>query len=367
VALSARGDWILMGKDDPRSDSARRMLFKIANQLEWLYRSVEENPYKKRPEPNEKQKPPKPAVKPKQVEKTPPPSQKWTAWPQPTDLHPLVVNMPPEAETSIASVAKYIAEHESDSMGRWKAMHDWVADRIAYDGPALKLPEVPREDAEADEVFRTRKAVCAGYADLIVKLAEAMGETAYYVTGHVRSKSSTLDGVGHAWNLVKVKDSWYLLDATWDAGHLDGDAFKKSYSTTYLFTPPEVFGLDHFPDEEWEQLRYPALTQGEFLRLPNLRPEFFARGLELVSPDRSQVTVPSALDLQLKNPSGKRIWLRYTDVGSDNDRECSRPDSGERLHCDLPGRGTYDVRLYVEGATASRYEYVGKIEVNVHS
>jgi hypothetical protein len=44
--------------------------------------------------------------------------------------------MPRDAETDIAAVARYIKEREPDPKQRVKALHDWVADRIAYDAPA---------------------------------------------------------------------------------------------------------------------------------------------------------------------------------------------------------------------------------------
>ena len=48
-------------------------------------------------------------------------------------MHPLVRAIPAEAETSYDSVAKYIAEREDDPLQRVKALHDYVADRVAYD------------------------------------------------------------------------------------------------------------------------------------------------------------------------------------------------------------------------------------------
>ena len=61
-----------------------------------------------------------------------------------------------------------------------------------------------------------------------------------YVTGNSRDQHGAVDGVGHAWNAVRIEDEWYLMDATWDAGYVTGDTFTKQYETTYLFPPPEV-------------------------------------------------------------------------------------------------------------------------------
>ena len=69
-------------------------------------------------------------------------------------LHPAVAALPPEHETSIESVAKYLVEAESDPVQRVKALHDYVADRIAYDAEALAAGRFPPQDAKT--VFERR-------------------------------------------------------------------------------------------------------------------------------------------------------------------------------------------------------------------
>jgi transglutaminase-like putative cysteine protease len=76
-------------------------------------------------------------------------------------------------ETSIDSVAKYIVSKETDPVLRVKALHDYVADRIAYDAESYFAGVYPPQDAET--VFRTRKSVCAGYAQLLEALGKAAG------------------------------------------------------------------------------------------------------------------------------------------------------------------------------------------------
>jgi hypothetical protein len=110
-------------------------------------------------------------------------------WPwKQTGLHPAVASMPASAETSIKSVAQYIAKHERDPVKRIKALHDYVADRIAYDSEALYSGKFPDQDAET--TFRTHKSVCAGYANLLSALGRAINEQIVVVTGNARDRMS---------------------------------------------------------------------------------------------------------------------------------------------------------------------------------
>src|SRR5262249_19076863 len=126
-------------------------------------------------------------------------------WPWTTaSLHPAVATMPHSVETGIQSVAEYIAKHESDPVLRIKALHDYVADRIAYDSDSFYSGKYPDQDAET--VFKTRKSVCAGYANLLSALATACNEQIVVVEGDARDPSTgdKLTGSGHAWNAARI-------------------------------------------------------------------------------------------------------------------------------------------------------------------
>src|SRR6185503_7652354 len=122
-----------------------------------------------------------------------------------------------------------------------------VADRVVYDVASYRRHEYPPQDAAT--VFRTRLSVCAGYANLLAALGEAAGETIVVVGGDARTDGGDLTGEGHAWNAARIGGRWVLLDATWDAGILRDDRFVKQYRTDYLFAPPGVQGVTHFPEE----------------------------------------------------------------------------------------------------------------------
>jgi transglutaminase-like putative cysteine protease len=383
VALSARGDWMLDGHHGPAAERTRRALLTCAGAIEWLYRASNDNPYRDgkdgrsdgvEPQPTPPPVPvptgtalpsatPVPPLPPVPPVDPPPAAADPLHYPFPATLHPLVASMPAEAEVSIESVGRYIASREPDPVLRVKALHDWVADRIAYDTPAYVAHAIPPADGNAQAVFRTRIGVCAGYAKLLAALGKVTGDEILYVVGDARSEESPMEGESHAWNAVKLHGSWYLVDATWDAGSSDGAAFKKKYGTAYLFTPPDQFAISHFPDApKWQLLERP-LTRAEFFRRPVLAPAFFANGLELRAPDRSQVAVAGALDVSLGNPRNVFVLADFTPKHGGPRVDC-RGDRHTTVHCDFQTPGTYDVTLYANAEQYGSYTYVGSVEVN---
>jgi hypothetical protein len=150
------------------------------------------------------------------------------------ELHWAVRSMPPTVETSIESVARYLAARELEPFQRVKALHDYVADRVAYDAAAFANDSIPDEDGDAEAVFRNHRAVCEGYAKLLSALGRAIDVPIRVASGHVKWPT---DYVRHAWNVVDIGGRSYMIDVTWDAGYVRGREFRRSYSTKYLLVP----------------------------------------------------------------------------------------------------------------------------------
>src|SRR4029450_8738684 len=112
---------------------------------------------------------------------------------------------------------------------------DYVADRIAYDTDAYRRREFGNQDAPT--VFQRRTGVCAGYANLLAALRKGTGDDIRVVSGDARTDGTDLTGEGHAWNVARIGDAWVLIDATWDAGSVSDQGFKKAYGTEYSLTP----------------------------------------------------------------------------------------------------------------------------------
>ena len=381
VALSARGDWMLDGHHGAVAERARRVLVTCAGAVEWLYRASHDNPYREGREGLGDGVSPVPttATATATATATVPASESPSVpvpagpgpvpasplhYPFPATIHPVVAAMPREAEVSIESVGTYIAAREPDPVLRVKALHDWVADRVAYDTPNYVAHRVPDADRDALAVFRSRVGVCAGYAKLLAALGKVTGDDILYVVGDARSGNAPMEGEAHAWNAAKLNGSWYLIDVTWDAGSgFDGE-FKKEYSTEYLFTPPDQFAISHFPDAVKWQLLEPALSRAEFFRRPVLAPAFFASGLELRTPDRSQVSVGAGIDLLLGNPRNVFLLADFVPKQGGMKVDCKGGDQHSQIHCDFPAAGTYDVRLYGNPVKYGSYAYLGSVEVN---
>jgi hypothetical protein len=400
TALSTRGDWMLESRSSPWADDARSVLFFAADRLEWAYVAARENRFEEvveqQPEPTPVPVPvpvqvetstrtnvepsPSPSPQPKEEpspqpkeEPPPQPAPVETAlavrWPLEAKLHPLVAEIPPSAETDPDAVAKFFLERENDPLQRLKAIHDYVADRIAYDTEAYFSGKYPPFDPPT--VLRTRKAVCAGYAALFQALATKAGYEVATVVGASRGGIGTddVDGSDHAWNAVKLSDQWYLVDVTWDSGSLASDkTFKKQYGTEYFLTPPEIFGLTHYPAKPKWQLLDTPISRGDFIRQPSLRPEFFAKKLRLISPARSQVSVDkSDVEIVIDNPTDQSLLASFNpkDAGAANGTRCKIEYTLKEAHviCRLPASGTYNVALFAAEDPLAAHGFVGEVEV----
>ncbi len=377
TALSARGDWMLDNVDGEWSEPVSDALFATAGAVEFLYYMAHENPYEQYADDD--------TVAPEIEDRgdlrdrsgdvddepdsdDPDAERPAMSWPPPDDLHPVVAEMPESAETSIQSVAAYIAEREDDPFYRVKALFDYVADRLTYDVAVLEALEQGRHDyppQDAEAVFEAGTAVCAGYARLLVELGRETGDEIVYVTGVSREQDGSISGLGHAWNAARIEGQWYLMDPTWGSGSVDSDeGFKARYNPTYLFTPPRIFINTHYPDDEGWQLLEEPLSRGEFVRQPQLRPTFFANGMELIEPTRSQTSVGSEARIVLGNPKGRYIRGFLAPLRGGEGEECDVSRGDETVvRCPIPASGRYQVMLFGGSQRYGTMPMWGKIEV----
>ncbi len=408
-ALSARGDFLLDGVHAPWAEKTRRTLHHLADGFDWIYRAAHDNPYEdgaedkkshkedKVPPPvrkgeskeltqetgdqatdqngnankngnvvdptadkNGKQTLPVPPPTPKVEDALPTPGRMWPSAGTPIAA---ALAVPEASLTTPETVGTYMAQTFPDEALRARAIHDFIADRTAYDVHSFRVP-AERAPQDARTVYTRHMGVCEGFARLFLAIAKAAGMEAQYLLGDAKGDGGQVDGNGHAWNAVKIGGAWQLVDVTWDAGPVSNDVFEKKYGSEYLFTPPELFGLDHFPKEATWQLRSPTITRGDFMRAPLLRPRFLGTGARLLRPDHSQITVQGAVDAAVAKPEGGSLFMLADWVSGGKRERCKVTNGAEiGIHCDLPAAGSYRVLLFHGAQRYGRYEYSGEILV----
>ncbi len=96
----------------------------------------------------------------------------------------------------------------------------------------------------------TGKALCEGYSKSFQYLAQAAGLDCIYVTG-------TADGEGHAWNYVRLENSYYAVDVTWCDPK--GEEEIKTYA--YFLTNYDAIKESHTDDMPYD---LPACMGGKY-------------------------------------------------------------------------------------------------------
>jgi transglutaminase-like putative cysteine protease len=259
-------------------------------------------------------------------------------------------------------LARFLIAGARDDFHKVKILHDWLADNIAYDVDSYFSSTPIRTSNES--TLKRRRSVCHGYATLMEGLCDLAGIPCRNIAGYGRGYSFSSGGSGrpdrenHAWNAVYVDDKWYLVDVTWDAGHVNGRAYEKHYRTTYLFMEPQHFVFTHFPaDARWQLLAAP-LSAEQFEDLPYLRGPFFDYGLRLGSRLRSETSAGSSVQFALRLTQPVELMAHLTPIDGDvlPQRTLVQYEREQcRVYATFPSAGRYRVVVFCRpaGATGS--------------
>jgi hypothetical protein len=199
------------------------------------------------------------------------------------DRHAL--KAPPEAEASLAELAKYLAGPCKTDRDKARAAYRWITDRVVYDVQGLLTGKLG--DTSPEAVLKSRKTVCEGYSDLFVDLCGRMGVKAAKVSGYAKivgyRPGDKFSQTNHAWNAVHLDGKWRLVDCILGAGVLNGREYQKQFSDFAFLAPPEALLFSHCPKEEKWQLVEKPLTLAQFERQPEVNRQLFEMG---VTPER---------------------------------------------------------------------------------
>ncbi|MGZ4053899.1 MAG: transglutaminase domain-containing protein [Bacteroidia bacterium] len=169
---------------------------------------------------------------------------------------------------SIPDLSKVLTVNFKTEEEKVRAIFRWITENIAYDCKAFhtgystacpdKDDNLSRKDyyyQYAENILKSKKAVCEGYSFLFYELCKEAGIKCYVVCGLTSSHPAVVKffrnlkafDTDHAWNKVMVDGKWYFVDATWASGSCNRMVthFKKKFNPDYYLTPLNMLYSTH--------------------------------------------------------------------------------------------------------------------------
>ena len=143
------------------------------------------------------------------------------------ELEPAISMSELEAQSYQQAIDEYVRKWKSgitELMTQYeivKYTYEFIIEHTTY---RLEAPN----NQNICSVFCNGYSVCQGYAKAFQYLMHEAGIWCTLVTG------STVDGIGHAWNMVKIEGGYYHVDVTW------GDSFYQVVSESSVTKLPSI-------------------------------------------------------------------------------------------------------------------------------
>lgn len=171
-----------------------------------------------------------------------------------------------QVEEAIAKIEQIKNEVISNLKGsdydKIMQIHDYLVDNIEYDSTYKEIGTYSVYGA-----LIGKKCVCEGYAKSLKYLANQAGIQCEIMQGTATNGEGQTES--HAWNCVKLGDSWYEIDATWDDPIIVGNGYKfNSYKYRYFLKGTNTFEKDHTLSYQFSQngktFEYPEISKRDY-------------------------------------------------------------------------------------------------------
>lgn len=202
-----------------------------------------------------------------------------------------------------------------------RAIYTWIGTHIHYDMKALYSQQnggiafsytTPEDRMQKERAFRlnlvkktmrSKKAICEGYASLFTYLCAMTHLPAVIIPGTSKTSHTEIGKLpregDHTWNAVKINGQWQLIDVTWAAGVVKGNEkkFTPVFNDAYFCTDPDLFFLNHFPDDEKWLLT--SRSAEEFAELPFYYPTYLKSDYR-INADKGAILFPENTAVRFK-------------------------------------------------------------------
>lgn len=160
------------------------------------------------------------------------------------------------ADDDISQKVSELTRGIKDPRQKIKAIHDWIADNIYYDvnfNKEKQNNDAYYKKADAENVFKSKRAICIGYANLFAAMVREADIPCLVAEGYgINIPSDKAWGNitkenNHAWSLVYLDGKWINVDVTWDCmnEYKDGKFVKGKKNYVFFDATLEFFSLTH--------------------------------------------------------------------------------------------------------------------------
>lgn len=211
------------------------------------------------------------------------------------------------AGNSVEELSQILSQYTNDESEKARIIYTWISHNISYDVKALDdlFNHNIYPDVTAENVLKTRKTICSGYANLYQQLAEKMGLKSVIILGYAKAGDYIVgldNNINHGWNGVKIDGNWYLIDVTWGAGTVNNDGFKPQFNPFYFAPKPQEFIYTHFPENSKWQLLNPVVSRSQFDSFAHVSPTLFEYNIQLLSHPNVNINAEDRVNITLKAP-----------------------------------------------------------------
>jgi transglutaminase/protease-like cytokinesis protein 3 len=223
----------------------------------------------------------------------------------------------------VGKLTKALTSELTKPIDKYRAIFTWIALNITYDCKSFKSQNY--SNLEPADVLSKGKSICEGYSGLFEAMCKEAGLQCETISGWTKNNFAKIGNEfvknpTHAWNAISIDNKWYLIDVTWAAGSTEGncDKFIKEFSPVYFCTPPQIFGLNHFPQDNKWLLGYNP-SKKEFQQAPHFYNKALEYNLTHVKPENGiikykkglKIDFEFSLDQPIKNITVKPIEETY--------------------------------------------------------
>lgn len=218
----------------------------------------------------------------------------------------LVSSLPTRTNTNLQSLKDTMKSQTGKLTNKEKSfvVFLWECQNIDYDLQSYLSGK--NVDCTPDGVFKNGKTVCSGYAHLYKEIAvylELKVEcVSCYAKGYGYEPGHKFTQTDHEYNVIFLDNKWYAIDATWGAGHAEGNKYIKEYNEFYFLVDPELLIKTHFPADERWILTKKKYSLEEFSRWPKVYSNFYSSGFYKYTPD------DGSIELKNKNTLKITVW-----------------------------------------------------------